>query len=392
MKITLTKPVIDKALLAHQRCSIWDAQVTGLYVEVRENGKASYFLRYAHASQGKQTVNIGPAHIIKLDEARVKARELLSRVYLGDDPAQHRDDLRASLTLDELVSKHYLPHAKVRKKSWKTDEGILRLHILPVLGTLKINAITAGQIASLQLGMREKGLAPASCNRGLNILKTMFNLAIKQWQLPGLKDNPVRAVQFFKIHHQPQTFLEPGQLELLLQETRDANQNPQLPYIIALMSLTGVRKSNAMNARWVEVDEANGTWTIPETKSGRPQTIQLSDTLVELLQALPSRGQSEYLFPNPRTGKPFTDIFYAWDHARKKVGLGHVRLHDLRHTFASLLINAGHSLYVVQKALGHQSPAMTTRYAHLADATLKQANNAVGGLIKTGIQAIIKPR
>ena len=177
-----------------------------------------------------------------------------------------------------------------------------------------------------------------------------------------------------------------------MRETLKCQKNIQLPYIISLLSLTGVRMSNALQACWSEFNEANQTWVIPMTKSGRPQTIQLSNEVIQLIQILPSRGQSEYLFPNPLTGKPFGTIFHSWDTARKNVGLSHVRLHDLRHTFASLLINAGHSLYVVQKALGHHNPKVTMRYAHLADDTLKQANNAVGGLIKAGINTILESR
>lgn len=391
MKINLSKQVIDKAQKEGKRCSLWDTQITGLYVEVRDNGKASYLLRYTSPEHGKQSVTIGATNIIKLDDARSKARELLSQVYLGNDPAQRKQQLRTALTLDEVVDKHYMPHIKAHKKSWDCDDSLLRNHILPVLGKLKINAIQTEDITRLHLAASAKGLAPATCNRIVVLLRFLFNLAIKQWKIAGIKENPACAVKQFKVDNQQQTFLSPEQIQRLLEETNNCKQNPQLSFIIALLALTGVRRSNVLKAKWCEFDETNQTWLIPVTKSGKPQTIQLSSEVLQMLQVLPSRGHSEHLFPNPHTGKPYCSIFTSWNTARKRAGLANVRIHDLRHTFASLLINAGHSLYVVQKALGHYSPTVTMRYAHLADETLKQANNAVGHLVKAGIARVLQP-
>ena len=107
--------------------------------------------------------------------------------------------------------------------------------------------------------------------------------------------------------------------------------------------------------------------------------------MLSLLQGLSSRGTSEYLFPNPKTGLPFVSVYYSWNTLRRSAGLGHVRMHDLRHTFASLLVNGGASLFMVQKALGHSSPTMTQRYAHLADHTqrmaIQNATSQLSGLI-----------
>jgi integrase len=139
------------------------------------------------------------------------------------------------------------------------------------------------------------------------------------------------------------------------------------------------------------MNEDAAQWTIPKTKSGHSQSIPLSEQALGLLQSLDSRGHSDFLFPNPKTGKPFRNIYNRWDAARKSVGLGHVRLHDLRHTFASLLINAGFSLFVVQKALGHHSPRMTMRYAHLADTELQSAARKIGQVVGIGMDSLPLP-
>ncbi len=123
--------------------------------------------------------------------------------------------------------------------------------------------------------------------------------------------------------------------------------------------------------------------TVPaaRSKSKKPRHIPLSDAAVELLQALPRQDDIPWVFFNPKTKKPPVSIFYAWDSIRKKVGLEEVRLHDLRHSYASFLVNAGRSLYEVQKLLGHHDPKVTMRYAHLSPQAMLEAVNIVGNVV-----------
>jgi len=151
------------------------------------------------------------------------------------------------------------------------------------------------------------------------------------------------------------------------------SRSPNLEHIIWMLLLTGARKQEVLQARWADIDLDRKRWHIAQTKAGRARNVPLSDTLVEMLRKLPSREGSPYVFPCPKTGEPYKAIYNVWDRARKKAGLPDVRLHDLRHSFASFLINSGHSLYEVQKLLGHHSISVTERYAHLADETLKNA-------------------
>ena len=290
-----------------------------------------------------------------------------------------------------MVEQYYLPHVKTYKKSWDCDDSILRNHILPVLGHFKLIAIQVDDIAAVHQAMAKKGLAPATCNRMVVLLRYLFNLAKKQWKLPGITDNPASDVTQFKVNNQKQTFLNPEQLSELLNATQQCQQNPLLPSIIALLALSGVRKRNVLDARWQEFDLTHHLWIIPQTKSGKSQTIPLSAEMIDIIQQIPREQGNEFMFPSPITGKPFRSIYYSWNTARHKAGLPTVRIHDLRHTFASLLINRGHSLYVVQKALGHHSPSVTMRYAHLADETLRKANSDVGALVKTGISQLLPP-
>jgi integrase len=141
-------------------------------------------------------------------------------------------------------------------------------------------------------------------------------------------------------------------------------------------TFTGARKREALDARWEDFDFERRLWRIPTTKLGKPRHVPLSDGVLSLLTSMPRSLKSPYVFANPKTGKAYVSFFASWDTARTKAGLSDVRVHDLRHSFASLLINSGRSLYEVQKLLGHTQIKTTQRYAHLAPETLLDASNA----------------
>jgi len=160
-----------------------------------------------------------------------------------------------------------------------------------------------------------------------------------------------------------------------------SNGNVQVTQVVALLLLTGARKREVLDARWECVDLRRRLLTVPVSKSGRPRHIALSDAAVKLLEGLPREEGMPWVFFNPKTRKPPVSIFYAWDTIRKRAGLAGVRLHDLRHSFASFLVNSGRSLYEVQKLLGHYDPRVTMRYAHLSPGALIEAANIVGNLV-----------
>lgn len=274
---------------------------------------------------------------------------------------------------------------------------------MPALGEHRLSAITTEDVSHLLNGMRHGGksggpkgrskekqakgtdYAPGTCNRVRVLLVYLFNLAIKTWKIPGVSHNPARDIPDFPDTHR-QVFLNPEDIERLLEagRPRPGMQNPHTLQIVMLLTLTGVRKANALQAEWSEFDLVRGLWSIPahKTKQKKPQTIQLAQEVLNLLQQLPSREtDAVYLFTNPKTRKPYKSIHYSWDSMRKRAGLSHVRMHDLRHTFASLLINGGASLFLVQTALGHSSPQTTLRYAHLSETTQRQAIQAAAALI-----------
>jgi integrase len=147
--------------------------------------------------------------------------------------------------------------------------------------------------------------------------------------------------------------------------------------------LTGARRNEITQAKWEHVDWQRRTLLVPVSKSGKPRTIALNGAAIALLRSVSRVQSSEHVFPSPFTGHPFASLFYPWDRIRRRAGLTDVRLHDLRHSFASFLVNYGVSLYVVQGLLGHSQIRMTQRYAHLAPQTLVDAAEVVGTLISS---------
>ena len=147
-----------------------------------------------------------------------------------------------------------------------------------------------------------------------------------------------------------------------------------------------------LDAKWEDFDFNRRIWRIPITKSGKARHVPLSDGALNILSTMPRDIKCEWAFPNPDTKKPFVNIFYAWNTARTSVGLGDVRVHDLRHSFASLLINSGRTLYEVQHILGHTQVKTTQRYAHLSQDTLLAAANAatlaVGAVMRTPVMMV----
>ena len=165
------------------------------------------------------------------------------------------------------------------------------------------------------------------------------------------------------------------------------SDNEMLQYIVPMLILTGARKREVLDAKWEDFDIAARQWRIPVTKAGKPRHVPLSAGAVHLLASVPRRDGCPWTFANPETGKPYVSFYYSWDTARKKAGLADVRIHDLRHSFASFLVNAGRSLYEVQKILGHTQVKTTQRYAHLSQDTLIDAANEVAKAVPLLIAA-----
>ena len=296
--------------------------------------------------------------------------------------SRRRDGARAAiLRLDAFVAAVYLPHVRLRKRSWRVDERIARQRLSPAFGARRLDRIRRGEVEDWLGDLAEEGLCPATCNRILAVFKSVCSLAMLHGVLPA-GQSPCADVPPFKIHLQRERYLAPDEAQRLMREL-ERSARPEAA-AIRLLLLTGARKSEILKARWENVRLDLRLLTVPLSKSGKPRHLPLSDAAVAVIRALPRGPGCPWLFPGHAPGKPLSDVYLFWDGLRRGLGLADVRIHDLRHTFASFLVNAGPSLYEVQKLLGHSDPRTTMRYAHLGQASLLAAAQSVSCFLVPG--------
>jgi len=377
----LTQTRVDKLSIAAGRTFIADGGCRGLSIDIRPTGRTYRFRHLDHEGH-QRTVTIGDAKLLKLGEARQKARELARKLLLGEviqkQPAPPA--LLPAMTFGEFVETRYLPHARLTKRGVHGEIGLLKNHHLPTFSSRPLTAITKGEIIAFLHAKVAKGLAPGTVNRHLNLMKSIFSRAL-DWEIDGIEKSPARGIKQLPILTQRERFLTPEEARHLL-EAVAGSKNRMLVPIVAFLLLTGARKREALDARWEHVDLQKGLWTVPVSKNGRPRHMPLSEGARKVLMQAVAVLRCEmgagaetcpWVFANPKTGKPFHSVYASWDWARKSVGLGDVRMHDLRHSFASALVNRGMTLYDVKELLGHASMVTTAKYAHLAPGRLMQA-------------------
>jgi integrase len=388
--IKLTQPFINNELHCTEgkaRIEYCDSDLPGLYVEVRKSspGQGTYYLRYKDSKGKTCHQKISKTNEMTLIEARKAAKTLKSEINLGADPRGELKAKKAVLNYSDFFEQHYMPYVKVRKRSWKTDEGFYRLRLKDEFGDYRINQITRQHIQTFHTRMSDEGLAAATSNHYLKLLKHSLNLAI-DWDM--LETNPASRIPLFHEDNQVENLLSDEQLERLLTVLK-TDDNRMVCMIAMFLLSTGVRLNEALQAKWTQVDQKNRVWRIPasNSKSKRTRAVPLNDSALDVLNQLTTKGGFENIFINFQTGLPYTTITKVWARLRNKAGLNSLRIHDLRHQYASFLVNSGRTLYEVQQILGHSSPTVTQRYAHLSTKSLQEAANSASVAIKSGLAA-----
>lgn len=280
-------------------------------------------------------------------------------------------------TFDEFFTSVYLPHAKARKKSWRLDECLERCHISSTFGHVRLAEITPFGVERWLTRLRAKGLAASTCNRILALFKAACALAEK-YGLIACGAVLRRDVHKLKVPPAEARYLSVEEGKRLLEGLRGMDQAEAR--VIELLLLTGARRSEILQARWENLDLEHGVLTVPLSKSGKARHIYLSSEAVKIFAKI-GGGPAGYVFQGRKAGKPISTTYQFWRKKRGSFGLAEVRMHDLRHSYASYLVAKGRSLYEAQQLLGHSDPKITMRYAHFAQAGLLNATECVAKLL-----------
>lgn len=370
-----------------RKLDFFDTRQPGFLLEVRRSGGKTYYQRYRDGRGRERQYKIGASSILSLGQARRKAREIAAAALLGSDPQAQREERRAVPSLRQFVQDRYLPFVRDAKRSWKTDDAVLRIHILPALGRRALDEITENNVADLLKRLEERDYSVGTTNRVLVLLRYIYNLA-RKWGVP-CGTNPTASLKT-RPDVCRERFLSAEEAQRLLMAL-EADENEVAAKAITLLLLTGARRNEVTAAKWEYVDWDNRTLLVPRAKSGRARLIALNSAALDLLRAQSRLPGNPYIFPSPVTGRPCPSLHFPWTRIRERAGLENLRLHDLRHSFASFLVNRGVSLYVVQGLLGHTQPRMTQRYAHLAQNTLADAADMLQGALSGSALAPSRP-
>ena len=363
----------------------FDDELTGFVLERRTSGGMTFYFRYRDAHKRIRLHRIGSLKETSIQQARLKSYEVKAMLLEGRDPKEIAPNRGRGITLQAFVDEYYVPYVSARKRNPQVDIGILKKHISPRFGRLQLNRITVENVNNFQQSLLDNGYAHATINRLLVLLSHIFNVSIRLKKLPS-DSNPVKHIPRFA-DTQRERFLSKTELRALFEEL---TQNPNRPVcrLVLLLLYTGARKRELLDARWSEVDFEQRVLWIPaeRSKSKRPRPIALSKEALRVLKALPREPDVPYLFFNPKTRKPPVSVFVAWCGIRERAGVSDLRMHDLRHSFASFLVNAGRSLYDVQRLLGHQDPKVTMRYAHLSPSKMVEASDFASEVILSALE------
>ncbi|HQS67740.1 MAG TPA: tyrosine-type recombinase/integrase [Sulfuricurvum sp.] len=358
----------------------YDDALKGFMLEIRSNGRKTFFLKAQSTDGKRKAIRIGDAAVLDADAARTKALKLKRAIEEGKEVMLDTPEQVVTLpTMKHFYDEYYLPYVQKHIKSYETNISVFKNHIIPVFGNIQLNHIKKMDIMKVHTEMvHKKKLAPATANKFLIFISHAYHLAI-DLELQGITDNPAKGIKPFEENNERQRFITRRESKRLMLAVHQS-ENIHLKYIVPMLILSGCRRNEVLTAKWKDFDELQMMWTLPVTKNGKKRILPITPQLYEIYKQIPKESNT-YLFASPKTKKPYISIYCSWNTARVKAGLPDVRMHDLRHSYASALVNAGRSLYEVQTLLGHSSSKMTQRYAHLSNEALMSAASCAGKLM-----------
>jgi integrase len=389
----------------------YDSELTGFGVKVTPTGAQSWVVEYRPGEGGRRVAKrrmvIGTPATLSPEKARDAAEKLLAKVKLGADPAAERGAARNAETVDELLKAFVKGHLEPKRKAGtvRLSNGYIKNHIKPALGSKKATAVTHADVGRLHRKIGETHKVAA--NRVVALIGTIYAFGLREKILPKGTENPAVGIEHFD-EQLRQRYLTGEELQRLGDAIREA-ETTGIPWTpdptkkikhapklenrltkidqhaaaaLRLLLFTGCRLREILYLRWPEYDAGRGLLFLPDSKTGQ-KTVVLAAPAIAILDALPRMGV--YVIASESAGtndeKPRADLKRPWDAVRKRAGIDDVRIHDLRHSFASVGAGSGLGLPIIGNLLGHSQPSTTQRYAHVAVDPAKRAADIIAGKI-----------
>ncbi len=376
----LTKRTADLAMAGDKVTAIWDEELRGFGLRVYPNGRKVYVVKCRIKGQ-QRFITLGQHGPVTADQARTRAYNILSEAKNGRDPAKELDQARKAPTMKGLGERFLREHAAVRCKPSTQYEykRSVELFIAPKLGTRKVTDIERRDIAELHHSFSH---IPYQANRTLGVLSKMFSLA-EVWGLRPDGSNPCLHVKKYS-EQKRERFLSPEEFAALGKALReveaDGSETQSAVDAIRLLMLTGCRLGEIMTLKWNYVDLKGRELRLPDSKTGA-KIVHFGKTAADVLKGIEKLEDNPYVITGKKQGGRLTDLQHPWRRIRAKAGLDNVRIHDLRHSYASGALALGEGLPMIGKLLGHTQVQTTARYAHLANDPVKTAAGRVSDAI-----------
>jgi integrase len=399
--IKLNKRNADALTVADRPSFYFDTDLKGFGLKVMPSGVKTFIVEYRPGAGGRNTpkrrLTLGRFGALTVDEARGLAKAALGHVHAGGDPGGDRAKARAELTFDRVCDLYVEEGCETKKPSTLvTDRGRIERHIKPLLGKKRVGDITrmdvdkfmrdvasgktAADVKTKRYGRAIVAGGKGTATRTVGLLGGIMSFAVARRLRT---DNPVKGVKRYA-DKKGETFLSTTQLAKVgaaLSASETEGANPSAVSIIRLLAFTGARKSEITGLRWAEVDIERGYLRLGDSKTGA-KVIPIGAPACEVLAAVPVVANSEYVFPASSGDGRFQGVERVWRKVRTASGFPNLRLHDLRHSFASVGLARGDALPIIGAILGHVDVKTTSRYAHLADDPVKKAANEIAKSIQ----------
>ena len=384
----LSKRIVERLEIKPSDYLVWDRDLCGFGVRVYPSGKKTYLVQY-RAGRRTRRSTIGQHGALTAEEAKAEAKRLLGDVARGADPSAEKKAKRCAPTvaglcdrfLDEYVDQHCKPTTA------RDYRSIIRRFIRPRLGPLAIAEVTRSDVVAFHHALRD---TPYQANRAASMLSKLFNLA-EDWGVRQAGSNPARRIKKFREEEKKRYLSDDEQIrlgEVLAEALEEGTESVYVVSAILLLIYTGCRLSEILTLRWDYVTSHH--LELPDSKTGR-RRIPLPREAYDILMDLPRLPDNPYVILGETEDGPLVNLQKPWRRIRERAGLADVRIHDLRHTYASVAMRDGIDPFTLKEILGHKNLQTTLRYAHLADDAVQRAAGSVAARLARSVRKDTRP-